>query len=250
MTEKNPTQTTSVQGLDRTIELAGRVCAARGLSVVGGKLVVERGERIVRITIEPTVPEGTVAGAPEDDPTVSLEECARVSRELSALLDEEDPIPGAYNLEVGSPGVERPLETLADFRRFAGRTAKVKLNTPVADGQRVLRGTIEAVSDGAVHMTVDAKPQQFPFEHVAWAHLVFVLPTAADRASKTGATAKGKPAKGKPAKAKLAKAAPAKAKPTRAKGLAAQSATSSKSKSPKPAAPGGERSIHSGGERS
>jgi ribosome maturation factor RimP len=217
---------------------------------VGGKLVVERGERIVRITIEPTVPEGTVAGAPEDDPTVSLEECAWVSRELSALLDEEDPIPGAYNLEVGSPGVERPLETLADFRRFAGRTAKVKLNTPVADGQRVLRGTIEAVSDGAVHMTVDAKPQQFPFEHVAWAHLVFVLPTAADRASKTGATAKGKPAKGKPAKAKLAKAAPAKAKPTRAKGLAAQSATSSKSKSPKPAAPGGERSIHSGGERS
>jgi hypothetical protein len=126
----------------------------------------------------------------------------------------------------------------------------VKLNTPVADGQRVLRGTVEAVSDGAVHMTVDAKPQQFPFEHVAWAHLVFVLPTAADRASKTGATAKGKPAKGKPAKAKLAKAAPAKAKPTRAKGLAAQSATSSKSKSPKPAAPGGERSIHSGGERS
>jgi ribosome maturation factor RimP len=250
MTEKNPTQTTSVQGLDRTIELAGRVCAARGLSVVGGKLVVERGERIVRITIEPTVPEGTVAGAPEDDPTVSLEECAWVSRELSALLDEEDPIPGAYNLEVGSPGVERPLETLADFRRFAGRTAKVKLNTPVADGQRVLRGTVEAVSDGAVHMTVDAKPQQFPFEHVAWAHLVFVLPTAADRASKTGATAKGKPAKGKPAKAKLAKAAPAKAKPTRAKGLAAQSATSSKSKSPKPAAPGGERSIHSGGERS
>jgi ribosome maturation factor RimP len=234
MTEQTLSQTPSPQGLDRTIELAARVCAGRGLSVVGGKLVVERGERIVRITIEPTVPEGTVAGAPEDDPTVSLEECAWVSRELSALLDEEDPIPGAYNLEVGSPGVERPLETLADFRRFAGRVAKVKLRAPVADGQRLLRGTLDAVVDGEVRMTVDAKPQTFPFDHVAWAHLVFVLPAAPPRAASSNAKAT-KPTKGKP---------------TRSKGRPAKSPGPSKSKSPKSAASGGDRSIHSGGERS
>jgi ribosome maturation factor RimP len=226
MTEKNPPQENPTQGLDRAIELASRICAARGLSVVGGKLVVERGERIVRITIEPTVPEGTVAGAPEDDPTVSLEECAWVSRELSALLDEEDPIPGAYHLEVGSPGVERPLESLGDFRRFVGRVAKVKLKAPVADGQRLLRGELASVNAGEVHMVVDGKAQRFPFDHVAWAHLVFVLPTAAEKSGKAAASAK-------------AKAVKPKAKPSKSKG-----------KSPKPAASGGDRSIHSGGERS
>lgn len=238
MTENPPSSTTSLQGLDRTVELAVRVCAPRGLSVVGGTIVVERGARIVRITIEPTVPEGTVAGAPEDDPTVSLEECAWVSRELSALLDEEDPIPGAYNLEVGSPGVERTLETLADFRRFAGRVAKVKLRSPVADGQRLLRGSIDAVVDGEVRMTVDAKPQRFPFDQVAWAHLVFVLPSARAKPSaepKPG-TNTAKPGTNR-AKPGANKAKPAKGKP-------------SKSKAPKSAASGGERSIQSGGERS
>lgn len=72
---------------------------------------------------------------------ISIEDCASVSREVSALLDVEDAVPGSYTLEVSSPGLDRPLKGLQDFLRFAGRLAKVTFMEPV-DGRTFIIGRI------------------------------------------------------------------------------------------------------------
>lgn len=81
---------------------------------------------------------------------VTVDDCADVSRQLSAVLDVEDPFPGSYTLEVSSPGLDRPLITAADFRRFQGAMVKVRLLTPL-DGRRNFTGRlVETSSDGIV----------------------------------------------------------------------------------------------------
>jgi ribosome maturation factor RimP len=77
---------------------------------------------------------------------VTLEDCSMVSRELSDYLDVEDLIEQAYHLEVSSPGLDRPLRTIDDFKRFCGRNARVKLHELI-NGQRVFIGTIHRVND-------------------------------------------------------------------------------------------------------
>lgn len=90
--------------------------------------------------------DGVAGVAQPVPPGVTLEDCVRVSRALSRLLDDETtPISHTYHLEVSSPGADRPLRTLADFRRNLTRTAKIKLVSPAVDGQHVLRGPLRAV---------------------------------------------------------------------------------------------------------
>ncbi len=165
--------------LVRVLGLVQPLCEARGLSVAFVKWAVDHGGRVLRIAIEPTFaltkqPEGGV------DPSVSLDECAWVSRALSEVLDaDEDIVPGAYSLEVSSPGIDRELVSWADFRRFTGRGVKLKLREAQPDGQRALRGKIASVSDASppiVEMTVDGKPQRFPIVNVVAASLVVELP--------------------------------------------------------------------------
>lgn len=179
-----PTPSTKNQKADPTLErVAGMVlplCESRGLLLVSVSWAADRSGRILRVTIEPkSALESTAISGPEL--SVSLEECALVSRSLSELLDSsEDFLPEAYNLEVGSPGVERELCSEADFQRFCGRVAKVKLSRPVADGQRVLRGTIISVeAGGLITMLVDGKEQRFELAAVNQANLVYELPKAA-----------------------------------------------------------------------
>jgi ribosome maturation factor RimP len=73
--------------------------------------------------------------------SVSVDDCANVSRELSAILDVEDAVPGAYVLEVSSPGLDRPLRSAADYERFAGRRAKIVMRE-VIDGQKYFKGRL------------------------------------------------------------------------------------------------------------
>ncbi len=81
---------------------------------------------------------------------VNLEDCERVSHQVSGLLDVEDPIPGEYTLEVSSPGLDRPLRKAAHFQRFEGQEARVRLKVP-RDGRRRFKGTIrDAGQDGFV----------------------------------------------------------------------------------------------------
>ncbi|RPH40518.1 MAG: ribosome maturation factor RimP, partial [Desulfobulbaceae bacterium] len=95
---------------------------------------------------------------------VSLGDCTEVSREVSRFLDVEDLISHAYHLEVSSPGLERPLRSLADFQKFSGEKARVRLRES-QDGQKVFLGTIGQIIEdsvtllpeggGEVHFTID-----------------------------------------------------------------------------------------------
>jgi len=88
--------------------------------------------------------------------SVSVEDCAKVSRDLSAILDVEDVVPSAYTLEVSSPGLDRPLRHADDYRRFAGRRAKLVMRQAV-DGQTFFRGTLGGIDDGQVLIDADDK---------------------------------------------------------------------------------------------
>ena len=86
---------------------------------------------------------------------VDVEDCADVSRQLSALLDVEDPLPGGYTLEVSSPGLDRPLVTPAHYRRFAGETVKLLLARPLDGGRRKLKGRLLEATDD--HVVIEAE---------------------------------------------------------------------------------------------
>jgi len=102
---------------------------------------------------------------------VELTHCSNVSRELSHYLDVEDIIDHAYNLEVSSPGLERTLRSVADFHRFTGEKARVKLSEPV-DGKKIFEGIIEKVSGNEIHLRLEDKNlRQFFYEAINKARL-------------------------------------------------------------------------------
>lgn len=106
-----------------------------------------------------------------DDAAMSVDDCAEISRVLSALLDVEDPIAGAYTLEVSSPGIDRPLVRLADYARFAGFEARIELTRPL-DGRRRFRGRLLGVEGEQVRLRQDGGDVVLPFADIASAKLV------------------------------------------------------------------------------
>src|SRR5579872_6702263 len=102
---------------------------------------------------------------------VTVDDCEVVSRQVSAVLDVEDPIPGAYTLEVSSPGLDRPLRKEADFARFAGERAKVELALP-KDGRRRFTGTLKGCEAGEVLIEVDGVDHRLPLADIDKARLV------------------------------------------------------------------------------
>lgn len=143
--------------LARIREAADRVVAAHGLDLFDVELTRESQGWVVRVTIDRPGP----AATPDD--SVSIEDCSTVSRELSAILDVEDPLDRAYTLEVSSPGLDRPLRHEADYQRFAGRLASIVLNEPL-DGQTYFNGRIQGIEDGDVVILVGKKnrPHRIP----------------------------------------------------------------------------------------
>ena len=150
------------QGRKRILEicsgLAEEVAAHQGVEVVDVEYVKERGEYFLRIFIDK--PGG-----------VTLDDCQAFSEEIGGLLDEVDPIPQSYSLEISSPGVERPLKKEGDFERFAGRLAAVKTYSPL-DGRRNFKGVLRGLQDGSVVIEVDGRQVAIPREAIAKAHLV------------------------------------------------------------------------------
>lgn len=92
-----------------------------------------------------------------DGSPLSMDSCAKISREVSTLLDVENPMGGAYRLEVGSPGLDRPLTALADFMRFQGYEVKLEFKRPLSDGQKRMRARILAVNDKGFSVEDDQK---------------------------------------------------------------------------------------------
>lgn len=102
---------------------------------------------------------------------VTLEDCEAVSREISALLDIEDPIPGNYTLEVSSPGLDRPLFTPAQFARYVGETVKITLSMPIGNRRR-MQGAILRVDGSDIVVGSDAGEIALPHENIQKAKLV------------------------------------------------------------------------------
>ena len=109
--------------------------------------------------------------AERPDGGIEVDDCARISRAVSAVLDVEDPIAGEYVLEVSSPGIDRPLTRLKDFERWAGYEAKLETAEPI-DGQRRFKGTLAGVEDGEVLLEIPEGTIGLAFDMVSDAKLV------------------------------------------------------------------------------
>ena len=145
---------------DRITEIVAPQIESLGLAVVRVKLFGGR-RQVLQIMIERA-----------DGSDVNVEECASASRAISPLLDVYDPLPDAYQLEVSSPGIDRPLTRAADFERYAGFLAKVELVEPV-DGRKRFRGTLLGLSDsGQVQMNVEGTEVAWPLDMISSAKLV------------------------------------------------------------------------------
>lgn len=105
---------------------------------------------------------------------VTLEDCERVSRQVSAVLDVEDPIASAYTLEVSSPGMDRPLYTPAQFARYVGQPVAVRLKAPY-QGRRRFQGTLNGLEDGDVVLQVGDTEYLLPLEGIDRANVVPVF---------------------------------------------------------------------------
>jgi ribosome maturation factor RimP len=105
---------------------------------------------------------------------VGLKDCETVSRQVSALLDVEDPVPGHYVLEVSSPGLDRRLTKLEHFQRFMGQDVRVKLRIPLA-GRRNFRGALRAANEEIIEVEVDGESHRLPRATIHSARLVPTL---------------------------------------------------------------------------
>jgi ribosome maturation factor RimP len=132
-----------MQPLEQIRAIAERVAAAHGLEIWDIQSRRETGGHVVRVFIDRPGPSAT----PDD--SVSIEDCEQVNREIGTILDVEDPLPFAYTLEVSSPGLDRPLRGLDDYRRFSGRLAKVVVSEPI-DNQKAFEGRLNGVEGDAV----------------------------------------------------------------------------------------------------
>lgn len=127
------------------------------IELVDVEYVKEGGEWVLRVYID-------------KEEGVDLDDCEAVSRVLSDKLDEVDPIPGSYLLEVSSPGLERPLKKPADFERFAGELVMVTSFTPI-QGRKQWQGKLIGLIDGDVQVETDQGTVRIPEEQVASARL-------------------------------------------------------------------------------
>jgi ribosome maturation factor RimP len=130
---------------------------AMGYELLGCEYLARGAASILRVYIDS--PQG-----------ITLEDCEKVSRQVSALLDVENPIPNEYHLEVSSPGIDRPLFTLAQYQRYVGQAVKIRLNVPM-NGQRNFSGIIQEVTEKSVLIADAENVFTLPFNHIQKGHL-------------------------------------------------------------------------------
>ncbi|HEY4242446.1 MAG TPA: ribosome maturation factor RimP [Kofleriaceae bacterium] len=160
--------------INRLISIIEPVLAQSGFELVDLRFLMEQGGWTLRVCVDrpvdPALDRGTV---PEE--RVDLSACEQISRELSAVLDVDDPIPQAYNLEVSSPGIDRPLRTPAHYAYFAGCEAKIALALPMqteTGERRNFRGELKGFEDSHVMIEVDGQLFRLPIDDIDHAKLV------------------------------------------------------------------------------
>jgi ribosome maturation factor RimP len=151
--------------IERVRAIAGRVSSSYGLEVFDVQFRREASGMVLRVQIDRPGPAATA------EESVSVEDCARISRDLSAILDVDDVVPTAYVLEVSSPGLDRPLTRAGDYERFAGRRAKLVMKQRV-DGQGYFKGRLRGVEDGYVLIEAeDERLHRVPLDLISRANL-------------------------------------------------------------------------------
>lgn len=144
--------------LDRIREMARGILEFSGMELVHLEVKREPGGWFVRLYID-------------KDGGVTLDDCSRVSRQMSAQLDLEDPIPERYTLEVSSPGLDRPLFADRDYDRFAGRRVRLSTSEPI-EGRRHFAGRLLGLREGAVRLALEGgREMEIPRARVAEARL-------------------------------------------------------------------------------
>lgn len=147
-------------GISQQVEaLLGPIASRLGLETVDVQVNGAAARTVLRVLVD------------RPDGGITVEECARVSEQLGRQLDLYDLFPHAYTLEVSSPGLDRPLRTDAEFRRFAGRRAEIMTAEPVL-GQRRHRGRLLGVVGEAVVLQVDEAQVQIPKAQILHAKLI------------------------------------------------------------------------------
>jgi len=149
-----------VDATDRIERLIAPTLDGMGYDLVRVALIGSVGRQTLQIMAER-----------RDRAGMTVEDCADISRAVSALLDVEDPISSSYTLEVSSPGIDRPLTRLDDFSRFAGFEAKVELSAPV-EGRKRFRGRIKGVAGERVLIETEDGEADVPFGRIQKAKLV------------------------------------------------------------------------------
>ncbi|MBA4012917.1 MAG: ribosome maturation factor RimP [Phenylobacterium sp.] len=145
----------------RLLELLDPVAEAAGYEIV--RLRLMGGEETRRLQIMAETPEGDMV----------VEDCARLSRAISEVMDAADPIAGEYTLEVSSPGVDRPLTRLKDFENYDGFEARIELDR-VAEGRKRFRGVLAGVEGDAIGIDLEGEDAtaMIPFEWIVDAKLI------------------------------------------------------------------------------
>ncbi len=144
----------------RIADMIEPVIAERGLSLVCVRMTGENGMNTLQVMAE--------------DPAtrkIGVDDCAKLSREIAAILDVEDPIQGRYRLEVSSPGIDRPLTKERDFEDFRGLEARIEI-APALDGQKRFKGLLIGVENGAVRLETETGPVALPLDSIQKARLV------------------------------------------------------------------------------
>ncbi len=152
-------------------DLVAKTALDKRLAAIVGPTVEGLGYELVRLRLmggrKPTLQ----IMAERPDGYIEVAECAEISRQVSAILDVEDPIAGEYTLEVSSPGIDRPLTRLKDFERWDGYEAKLETDEPI-DGRRRFKGTLAGVEGDEVLIEVDEGTVGLRFEWLSDAKLV------------------------------------------------------------------------------
>jgi len=130
------------------------------------------GYRLVRLRLMGGKRKTLQVMAERADGTMNVEDCAQLSRALSAFLEREDPIEGEYVLEVSSPGIDRPLTRLTDFARWAGHEAKFELNAPDSAGRKRFKGRLLGLDGTDIVLEVEGARLAFAHANIAEAKLV------------------------------------------------------------------------------
>jgi len=143
-----------VSGAASDARFIGETGLAAQIAAIAEPVLMELGFRLVRVVLSGRNGSTVQIMAERPDGTITVAECAEISRRLSPVLDAHDPIAGQYNLEVSSPGIDRPLVRPSDFEDWAGYEAKIELKELLA-GRKRFRGMLEGVEGDEVRIAVE-----------------------------------------------------------------------------------------------